>query len=265
MTSSVTIREVTVRFGRQTSLDHVSLTIGQGTTFGLVGESGSGKTTLIRTVLGLQRAEAGEVLLEGKPLGRGTRGFAERAPIMQAIFQDPAASLSPRRRIGALMAEVSTVLREPQAETQARLSGLLARLGLPDTVLSRYPHEISGGQARRVAIARALLMRPRIIVADEPTAGLDVSVQGDLLNLLQDIRKAEGVTLIVVSHNLAVVRLLADEVAVMKSGRVVETGPVMQIFDQPQQAYTRELLASWPSAEAKIFRRRLHLRDFHMV
>ncbi len=247
MTPAVSIRNATVRFGPLAALDNVSLTIPAGQTFGIVGESGSGKTTLMRAILGLQRLHAGELLLSGAPLQPGTRGFADRARVIQPIFQDPAASLSPRQRIGSLLAEVSAVLREPADKTRERQERLFGRLGLSGAVLARYPHEISGGQARRVAIARALLMRPQIVVADEPTAGLDVSVQGELLNLLQDIRVAEGITLIIVSHNLAVVRLIADEVAVLRSGRLEESGPTSEVFDRPSTGYLTELLGSWPS------------------
>lgn len=200
MTAAVTITDATVRFGAVTALDGVSLDIAEGTSFGIVGESGSGKRTLMRAILGLQRLDAGEVRIAGRPLAAGTRGFAERAGLIQPIFQDPGASLSPRRRIGLLIDEVRLVRREPEAALRERLHALLDRMGIPQSALSRYPHEISGGQARRLAIVRALLMQPKILVADEPTAGLDVSVQRELLNLLQDIRASEGITLIVVSQ-----------------------------------------------------------------
>lgn len=251
MTPAVSVTGATVRFGQTAALDEVSVTIAEGVTFGVVGESGSGKTTLMRAILGLQRLDKGDVRLLGERLQPGTEGFRARAAVIQPIFQDPAASLSPRRRIGALMDEVSHVLGEERDATRERLTVLLDRMGVPMSALSRYPHEISGGQARRIAIARALLMKPRILVADEPTAGLDVSVQGDLLNLLQDIRESSGITLIVVSHNLAVVRLIADQVAVMMAGRVMETGAAGDVFDHPAQSYSRELIASWPTVSLR--------------
>ncbi|MGX8007950.1 ABC transporter ATP-binding protein [Mesorhizobium sp. ORM8.1] len=247
MTDAISIHDAQLRFGQTAALDGVSLSIPQGTCFGIVGESGSGKTTLMRAVLGLQWLDAGEIRILGNPLGHGRAALKRRASFIQPIFQDPAASLSPRSRIRTLMNEVGTVLKEPYAATHERLAVILKRLGLPASVVDKYPHEISGGQARRVAIARALLMKPSILIADEPTAGLDVSVQGDLLNLLQDIRRSDNITLVVISHNLAVVRLIAENAVVMRAGKVVEGGEVGALFGAPREAYTRELLAAWPS------------------
>jgi oligopeptide transport system ATP-binding protein len=247
MTDAISIRNAQLRFGETAALDDVSLAIPQGTCFGIVGESGSGKTTLMRAVLGLQKLDQGEIRILGNPLVHSRAALKERASFIQPIFQDPAASLSPRSRIRTLMNEVGTVLREPHAAMQERLRVILDRLGLPPDVIDKYPHEISGGQARRVAIARALLMKPSILIADEPTAGLDVSVQGDLLNLLQDIRRSQNITLVVISHNLAIVRLIAENAVVMRAGKVVEGGEVGSLFSSPREAYTRELLAAWPS------------------
>lgn len=247
MTDAISISNAQLRFGETAALDGVSLSIPQGTCFGIVGESGSGKTTLMRAVLGLQKLDQGEIRILGNPLVHSRAALKQRASFIQPIFQDPAASLSPRSRIRTLMNEVGTVLREPNAATHERLRVILNRLGLPQSVIDKYPHEISGGQARRVAIARALLMKPSILIADEPTAGLDVSVQGDLLNLLQDIRRSDKITLVVISHNLAIVRLIAENAVVMRAGRVVEGGEVGSLFGSPREAYTRELLAAWPS------------------
>jgi peptide/nickel transport system ATP-binding protein len=243
MNAAISIHDAQLRFGHTQALDGVSLDVAVGDCFGLVGESGSGKTTLMRVILGLERLQSGSVALFGTPLGRGMR---QRARLVQAIFQDPAASLSPRRRIGQLLDEVGEVLGETREEIRVRQHSLFQRLGLPVATLDKYPYQISGGQARRVAVARALLMRPRILIADEPTAGLDVSVQGDLLNLLQELRADGDLTLVVVSHNLAVVRLIADSAAVMHRGRIVEQGLATQVFDQPANDYTRRLTASWP-------------------
>lgn len=245
-TAAISIRDAGVRFGQTQAVDGVSLDVAPRDCFGLVGESGSGKTTLMRAILGLERLGTGSIQLFGEPLQRGSAGIKRRAHLVQAIFQDPAASLSPRRRIGKLLDEVGEVLGEEQAQTRDRRHALFQRLGLPAGIDDKYPYQLSGGQARRVAVARALLMRPRILIADEPTAGLDVSVQGDLLNLLQELRADRDLTLIVVSHNLAVVRLIADAAAVMHRGRIVESGPASQVFDAPQAEYTRRLLASWP-------------------
>jgi oligopeptide transport system ATP-binding protein len=247
MTLAISILDASVRFGTTIAVDHVSLDIPTGTTFGIVGESGSGKTTLLRAILGLQALQAGEILIQGKRFASGWKGMRERAHIIQPIFQDPAASLSPRCRIGTLMDEVSDVLQEPRSQTRSRLELLLHRLGVEPQVVDKYPHQISGGQSRRIAVVRALLMKPTILVADEPTAGLDVSVQGELLNLLQDLRKTEDITIIVISHNLAIVRLVADYTAVMKSGKVVEVGEAGELFSRPRYSYTQELIASWPS------------------
>jgi oligopeptide transport system ATP-binding protein len=246
MTPAITISDAHLRFGATPALDGVSLDIPAGTCFGIVGESGSGKTTLMRAVLGLQRLDKGDIHIQGRRLGTGRAALLERAGIIQPIFQDPAASLSPRCRIGTLMDEVGRVRGEPCEQTRERLRDILRRLGIDLRVVEKYPHEISGGQARRVAIARALLARPAILVADEPTAGLDVSVQGDLLNLLQDLRRSEDITLVVISHNLAIVRLIAENVIVMRHGRIVEGGDVTRLFSQPQEDYTRRLFASWP-------------------
>ena len=246
MTDAIAISNAQLRFGETAALDGVSLAIPQGTCFGIVGESGSGKTTLMRAVLGLQKLDQGEIRILGNPLVHSRAALKQRASFIQPIFQDPAASLSPRSRIRTLMNEVGTVLREPHAAMQERLRVILNRLGLPPDVIDKYPHEISGGQARRVAIARALLMKPSILIADEPTAGLDVSVQGDLLNLLQDIRRSQNITLVVISHNLAIVRLIAENAVVMRAGKVVEGGEVGSLFSSPREAYTRELLAAWP-------------------
>ncbi|MBE1205990.1 ABC transporter ATP-binding protein [Aminobacter carboxidus] len=244
---AISINNARLRFGETAALDGVSLSIPQNKCFGIVGESGSGKTTLMRAILGLQKLDQGDIRILGNPLVHSRAARKQRANFIQPIFQDPAASLSPRSRIRTLMNEVATVLKEPLATTDERLRVILNRLGLSQSVVDKYPHEISGGQARRVAIARALLMRPSILVADEPTAGLDVSVQGDLLNLLQDIRRSEKITLVVISHNLAIVRLIAENAIVMRAGKVVEGGDVGSLFRSPREAYTRELLAAWPS------------------
>ena len=244
--TAINVANAVVTFGPMRALDGVSIAVPTGSCFGIVGESGSGKTTLMRAILGLQRLNAGEVAIMGVVQPAARRDFRRQATTIQPIFQDPAQSLSPRRRIGQSMDEVAGCLGETRDETRARLADILQRLALPSGVVDLYPHQISGGQARRAAIARALLFRPRILVADEPTAGLDVSVQGDLLNLLQEIRAAAAVTMLVISHNLAVVRLITDQVAVMHRGRIVEQGDSAVVLQTPRADYTRQLLASWP-------------------
>jgi peptide/nickel transport system ATP-binding protein len=250
MSAAIAVRDAKLRFGHTQALDGVSLEVAPRDCFGLVGESGSGKTTLMRAILGLEKLSSGSIALFDAPLGQGGAGIRQRSRLVQAIFQDPAASLSPRRRIGQLLDETGDVLGETRDRIRERQRALFQRLGLPAATLEKYPYQISGGQARRVAVARALLMRPRILIADEPTAGLDVSVQGDLLNLLQELRADNDLTLVVVSHNLAVVRLIADSAAVMHRGRIVEQGPAIQVFDAPQADYTQRLLASWPRLRA---------------
>jgi oligopeptide transport system ATP-binding protein len=250
MTAAISIRDATLRFGQTQALDGVSLAVEARDCFGLVGESGSGKTTLMRAILGLERLSSGSIALFDTPLAKGGAGIRQRVRLVQAIFQDPGASLSPRRRIGHLLDEVGEVLGETREQIRARQHALFQRLGLPAATTDKYAYQLSGGQARRVAVARALLMRPRILIADEPTAGLDVSVQGDLLNLLQELRADNDLTLVVVSHNLAVVRLIADAAAVMHRGKIVEQGPATQVFDTPRADYTQRLLASWPRLRA---------------
>ncbi|MDZ4392514.1 ABC transporter ATP-binding protein [Cypionkella sp.] len=246
--AAIDVTAAVVTFGTFRALDGISVVVPTGSCFGIVGESGSGKTTLLRSILGLQRLSAGQVTLMGAVQPPARRDFHSLITTIQPIFQDPAQSLSPRRRIGQSMDEVAGCLGESRDEIRARLAEILQRLGLPPGVVDLYPHQISGGQARRAAIARALLFRPRILAADEPTAGLDVSVQGDLLNLLQEIRTETAVTLLVVSHNLAVVRLIADQVAVMHRGRIVEQGDCTIVLQTPLADYTQQLLASWPRA-----------------
>lgn len=251
---AIEINAAVVTFGKFRALDGVSIAVPKGSCFGIVGESGSGKTTLLRAILGLQRLDAGRVAIMGAIQPTTRRDFRRLITTIQPIFQDPAQSLSPRRKIGQSMDEVAVCLGEARDEIRSRLSVILQRLGLPPGVVDQYPHQISGGQARRAAIARALLFRPSILAADEPTAGLDVSVQGDLLNLLQEVRSDASVTLLVVSHNLAVVRLIADQVAVMHQGRIVEQGDCAIILHMPQADYTRQLLASWPRAIGGTYR-----------
>ena len=243
MTVVVSVQDAVVRFSHVNALDGVSIQVPKGSCFGVVGESGSGKTTLMRAILGLQRLNAGSIVLSSLAQGSSAR---ERARIVQAIFQDPASSLSPRRSVAQALDEVGELLGETREALSTRTNAMLRRLGLSPSVIDKYPHQLSGGQARRVALLRALLIKPKVLIADEPTAGLDVSVQGDLLNLLQELRRDTELTLIVVSHNLAVVRLIADEAAVMYRGKLVEQGRADRLFDAPRSDYMRQLLAAWP-------------------
>ncbi|WP_372411140.1 dipeptide ABC transporter ATP-binding protein [Streptomyces luteireticuli] len=226
----------------------VSLSIAEGETLGLVGESGSGKSTTARVLAGLQRPTAGAVRFDGRDIARAaddTRLRRELSRDVQLVFQDPYASLNPRRTVEEI---VTTPLRVhttlDAAARRARAAELLEQVGLEEAHLDRYPHEFSGGQRQRIGIARALAPRPRLVVADEPVSALDVSVQAQVLNLLMDLRDELGLSLLFVSHDLAVVRHFCDRVAVMRAGEVVESGPRDRVFGEPAAAYTRELLAA---------------------
>ena len=241
------IQDATVAFGRVKAVDGVSLAIQPGETVGLIGESGSGKSTLARLLVDLVRPSAGQIRFDGRDLatldGPARRAYRRDA---QMIFQDPVASLSPRLNIGRLLAEPLQIHGLDRAQAWPGVLELLRRVGLPETVLGKYPHQVSGGQARRVGIARALVLRPRLVVADEPTAGLDVSVQGDLVNLLTELQRDFGLTYLLVSHNLNVVRAMADRFAVMYLGQLIEVGPARTIFAAPAHPYTRALIAATP-------------------
>jgi len=234
------------------AVDDVSFSIAAGRTLALVGESGSGKTTVGKAVMQLLRTTAqieGTALLEGKPLdqlkGEPLR-LARRAA--QIVFQDPFASLNPRMRVREILEEGVTSLCPEISATDrtARVTALLERVGLRRDVMTRYPHEFSGGQRQRLAIARALAVEPKLIVADEPTSALDVSVQAQILNLLKELQQELGVAYLFITHNFGVVEYLAHDIAVMKNGKLVEMGTAEDILERPQHAYTRTLLAAVP-------------------
>ncbi len=238
---------VGVRFGRVQALLETSLTLTPGEVVGLVGESGSGKTTLCRVLMGLQRPSIGTVALDGRPLAAWPAQALRRR--VQMLLQDAVSSLSPRMTLRALLEEPIRIHRLPYAESWAAMEALLRQLGLPGDLLEKYPHQISGGQARRVAMARALILDPALLVADEPTAGLDVSVQGEVLNLLLDLHAARGLALLIVSHNLAVVRRVTQRVLVMYLGEVMETAPTATLFATPAHPYTAALLSTAPAID----------------
>ncbi|MFD0899482.1 ATP-binding cassette domain-containing protein [Actinomadura sediminis] len=243
--------EVTVVFGHgrraQTVLDNVSVAVPKGTTLGLVGESGSGKSTLAKAMVGLVRPRSGRILLDGRDVS-GLRGskLTEVRRRVQLISQDPNSSLNPRMRIGRALAEAIDP-RRARADRAAIARGL-EMVALDADAADRYPHEFSGGQRQRIAIARALVAEPDIVVADEITSALDCSVQAEVLNLLAGLRARLGLTMLFISHDLAVVRHVSDAVAVMRHGVIVEQG---RIYDAPAHPYTRRLLASAPSLPAK--------------
>ena len=230
------------------ALEDVSFVLQPGRSLGIVGESGSGKSTLARLVLALEAPTQGRVLLDGVDLhsldAAGLRAMRAR---MQMVFQDPYGSLDPRRQVGQTVAEPLAVLHgASRAEQRARAAEVLDAVGLRAADLDKYPHEFSGGQRQRIAIARALITRPRLIVADEPVSALDVSVQAQVLNLMQDLQDAFGVTYLFISHDLSVVDLVCDEVIVLEGGRIVERGDPDRIFASPAHPYTQRLLAAVP-------------------
>ena len=231
------------------AVDGVSFTLDRGQTLGLVGESGCGKTTLARTILRLIPATSGQVHFEGRDV-LALRGAALRAlrRDMQIVFQDPLGSLNPRLRVESIVGEALTVHRlvSSAAERRERVAELLRRVGLSPDALWRYPHEFSGGQRQRIGIARALALRPKLIICDEPVSALDVSIQSQILNLLNELQTEFGLSYLLIAHNLAVVRHASDRVAVMYKGRIVELAPTDELFDNPQHPYTRTLLAAVP-------------------
>jgi len=234
---------------RFVAVDDVSFEVVQGETFAIVGESGCGKTTVARMILRLIEPEHGVILFEGRDLLQ-LSGEALRAQRrqLQMIFQDPFASLNPRMRVGEIVAE-PLAIHEPQLSSAGRLARageMLRRVGLEEVALQRFPHEFSGGQRQRIGIARALILRPKLIVADEPVSALDVSVGAQVLLLLQELQKEFGLTYLFISHSLPVVAQLASQIAVMRAGQLVERGPAEQILRHPASAYTQELLAAVP-------------------
>jgi peptide/nickel transport system ATP-binding protein len=230
------------------AVDGVDLAVPERGTLGLVGESGSGKSTVAKALLGLVRVQRGDVRLFGAELRldrrRDMRALRESVAL---VSQDPYTSLNPRMRVSAMLEEALTVHRRVgRAERRREAGRLLDAVALPQDALGRYPHEFSGGQRQRIAIARALAARPRVLVADEITSALDVSVQASVLNLLRELQREHGLTCLFISHNLAVVRYMSDTVAVMHHGKVVEQGDSVELFEHPSHPYTRTLIDAIP-------------------
>ncbi len=224
-------------------LHGVDIRIASGTTVGLVGESGSGKSTIAKLMLGLARPIEGRALLDGRPLQALSR--LERARTVQMVFQDPYSSLNPRVTIAEILAAPLRVHNIGDAASRsAEVRRMMDAVGLVPAFARRYPRELSGGQRQRVAIARALMLQPRIVVCDEPTSALDVSVQSQILNLLLELQRERGLGYLFVSHNLAVVQHLSDEIVVLQGGRVVERGAAEAVYFRPGHAYTRQLIGA---------------------
>jgi dipeptide transport system ATP-binding protein len=225
------------------AVSQVSFVLQPGRTLAVVGESGCGKSTLARMVTLLERPSSGTITLDDKPADAGDSA-TRRA--VQMVFQDPYGSLNPRRTVAGILEEPLTIAGTPPAERREAALAMMARVGLRHDQAGRYPHMFSGGQRQRIAIARALMLRPRIVVADEPVSALDVSIRAQVLNLLLDLQDEFGQAYLFISHDLSVVRHMADEVMVMYLGRVVEHAPRAVLFDQPRHPYTRALLAATP-------------------
>ncbi len=240
------------------AVDGVSLSVRQGETLGLVGESGSGKSTLSRTIMQLLAPSAGSVRFEGREIaGLSRRQMRPLRRQMQMVFQDPYASLNPRKRIGQIVGEPLRVQGEAKgAELRREVQGLLDRVGLSAEHYDRFPHEFSGGQRQRIGIARALALRPKLIIADEPVSALDVSIRAQILDLLSELQSEFGLTYVFVAHDIGVVRHVSDRIAVMYRGKIVEQGPADQVCERPQDAYTKQLLAAVPIPDPREARAR---------
>ena len=258
MSTLLDVRDVTVRYPAGNRLTaqfsgqppfieavaRVSFTLEAGKTYALVGESGSGKTTLARAIVGLIPTHGGSIDFAGRRIS----GLSEAAlrgvrREIAMIFQDPVGSLSPRLKVHSILAEPFKVHGET-ADLGNKISALLDDVGLPAHFAERYPHQLSGGQARRIGVARALALRPKLVIADEPTAGLDVSIQGEMLNLMHDLQAKFGTAFLMITHNLNVVRHVAERMAVMYLGRIVEEGDTAAIFKAPHHRYTTALLSA---------------------
>ncbi|MBT5435390.1 MAG: ABC transporter ATP-binding protein [Rhodospirillaceae bacterium] len=239
---------------------HVSFSLQAGETFGLVGESGSGKTTLGRAIIGLVQAQEGSIKFQGDELiGLKDKQYKEFRREIAMMFQDPIASLSPRKTVRYSITEPFRIHGVTGKDLGEEARRLLRLVGLHEGFMGAYPHQLSGGQARRVGVARALALEPKVIIADEPTAGLDVSVQGEILNLMNRLQREMGLSYLIITHNLPVVRHVSDRLAIMYLGRFVETGTTKEIFERPAHPYTLGLLAAVPEPDPDKRRDKLEL------
>jgi oligopeptide/dipeptide ABC transporter, ATP-binding protein, C-terminal domain len=244
--------------GHVRAVDGISFSIERGTTLGLVGESGSGKTTIGRTLIRLYKPTEGEILFNGQDLAKlGGEELRQLRRQIQMVFQDPFASLNPRFTIGSQIAEPMTIYKTGTSkQIRERTEELLSIVGLRPEFIDRYPHEFSGGQRQRIVIARALSINPELVIADEPVSALDVSIRAQVLNLLQRLQKQFNLTYLFISHDLSVVRHVADRIAVMYLGKIVELADRDELYSKPQHPYTRALLSAVPIPDPKVERQR---------
>jgi len=231
------------------AVDGVSFYINNNETLGLVGESGSGKTTLGRTVLMLERPTSGEIIFDEDIARLNEDKLHEKRKLMQIVFQNPASSLDPRHRVKDILSEPLKAFGRLDENSYSRLVSVLKVVGLPEESLTRFPHEFSGGQKQRIAIARALVLDPKLLVLDEPTSALDSSVQAQVLNLLQSIQKERQLSFLFITHNVNVVKYMADRIAVMHNGKIVETGKTKDVIENPSHPYTISLISSVPKPD----------------
>ena len=235
------------------AVDGISFSVNKGETLGLVGESGSGKSTACRAVLQLLKPTSGSVKFEGREIaGLGRRELRPLRREMQMIFQDPYASLNPRKRVGQIVGDQLKIQKVASGgELRERVEGLLDRVGLSPEHYNRFPHEFSGGQRQRIGIARALALEPKLVICDEPVSALDVSIQAQIVNLLDDLQDEMGLTYVFVAHDIGVVRHISDRIAVMNHGKIVEAGDADQVCEHPRDDYTKKLLAAVPIADPR--------------
>jgi oligopeptide transport system ATP-binding protein len=256
------------RVGEVHAVKGVSFALNQGETLGLVGESGSGKTTVGRAIINILRAMSYSVEITGEILYHSPSGVVDLAPLtkhdmrpyrtdIQMIFQDPYSSLNPRMSVGQIVDEPLRIhTKQSPAERKERVEWLMEKVGLSPEYIHRYPHEFSGGQRQRIGIARALATNPKIVIADEPVSALDVSIQAQVVNLMQDLQEEFGLSYIFIAHDLSVVRHISDRIAVMFKGQIVEIGEAESIYQHPQHAYSRTLLAAVPRPDPERSRRK---------
>ncbi|MCS3443090.1 ABC transporter ATP-binding protein [Microbacterium phyllosphaerae] len=246
--SLLELRAAGFSYGSRRVLDDVSLSLGEGDSLGLVGESGAGKSTILRLLLGLSAPRDGQMLFEGVPLSLRDRAQMRRfRASVQPVFQDPYSSLDPRQRIDRIIGEPLRSLRLASGpDAQRRIAEALESVGLPADTARRYPHEFSGGQRQRIAIARAVVSRPRVLLADEPVSALDVTTRVQMLELLDRLRRENGLSLIMVSHDLTAIASACDRTVVLQNGRVVEQGATASVLHAPQDPYTRALVDAVP-------------------